>query len=77
MVTVYLVYTVSIVTSLQNIVFHLLTPGPKVIKLFPCSTRLNMKIFLLINIKMPTIVGILTIMGRKNNTLGLSEPEKC
>ena len=28
--------------------------GPKVIKLFLCSTQLSMKIFLLINVKMPT-----------------------
>ena len=35
-----------------------------------------MEFFLLINVKMPTIVGILTFMGRKNSILGLSEPEK-
>ena len=32
--------------------------------------------FLLINVKMRTTVGILTFMTRKNNILGLSEPEK-
>ena len=31
--------------------------------------------FLFINVKMPTIVGILTFMSRKNSILGLSEPE--
>ena len=41
-------------------------PGPDVIKLFSCSTQLSMKIFLLNNVKMPTIVGILTFMSRKN-----------
>ena len=35
------------------------------------------EIFLLINVKMPTIDGILTYMGRKSSILGLSEPEKC
>ena len=30
-----------------------------------------MLFFLPINVKMPTIVGILTIMSRKNNILGL------
>ena len=50
------------------------------------STQLSMKIFLLIYVKMPTIVGILTFMSRnrwhvnfyeqENNILGLSEPEK-
>ena len=38
-------------------------PGPEVIELFPCSTQLSMKFFLLINVKMPTIVGILTFMS--------------
>ena len=34
-------------------------------------------IFLLINVKIPTIVGILTFISRKNSFLGLSEPEKA
>ena len=50
-------------------------PGPEVIKLFTCSTQLSMKFFIVINIKMPTIVGVLTFMSRKNTILGLSEPE--
>ena len=43
-----------------------------------CSTQLRRKFFLLINVKMPTIVGILTFLSRKkNNSIqGLSEPEK-
>ena len=40
-------------------------PGPEVIKLFPCSPQLSMKFILLINVKMPTIVGILTFMRGK------------
>ena len=48
--------------------------GPEVIKLFPCSTQLSMKIFLLINVKMPTIVGILTFMSWKNSIISLFEP---
>ena len=50
---------------------------PEVIKLFSCSTELSMKFFLLIHVKMPTIVGILKFMSRKNSILGLSEPKKC
>ena len=50
--------------------------GPEVIKLFSCSSQLNMKIFLLIKVKMPTDVGILTFMIRKNSILGLSESGK-
>ena len=33
--------------------------------------------FLLINVKMPTIVGILTYMSRKSSIVGLSETEKA
>ena len=50
--------------------------GPEVIKLFSCSTQLSMKIFRLINVKMPTIVGILTFMSGKNSILGLAEPKR-
>ena len=43
-----------------------LSPGPEVIKKFPCSTQLSMNFILLIDIKMPTIVGILTFISRIN-----------
>ena len=49
-------------------------PGPEVIKLFSCSTQMSMNFFPLIDVKMPTIVGILTCMSGKNNILGLIEP---
>ena len=35
----------------------------------------SMKFFLLINVKMPTIVSILTFTDGKNSLLGLSEPK--
>ena len=35
-----------------------------------------MEFFLLINVKMPTVVGILTHMSGENSILGLSEPKK-
>ena len=57
-------------------------PGPKVIEFFSCSTQLCIKyqeiqhfsgsdkprmlFFLLVNVKMPNFVGILTFMSRKN-----------
>ena len=50
--------------------------SPEVIKFFSCSTQLSMKSFLLINVKMLTIVGILTFMSGKHNILGLCEPKK-
>ena len=34
------------------------------------------EIFLLINVKMPTVVGILTFMSGKNSILGFNEPKK-
>ena len=40
------------------------------------ETQLSMKFFLLINVKMPTIVGILTFMSMEKSIPGLSEPEK-
>ena len=43
--------------------------GPEVIKLFfSCSTQLSTKFILLINVKMPTIVGILTFISMINTT---------
>ena len=42
--------------------------GLEVIKLFSCSTQLNMEFILLINVKMPTIVGILTFISMINAT---------
>ena len=45
-------------------------------KTFSCSTQLCMKLYSLINNKMPTIVGILTCMSGKNSILGLTESKK-
>ena len=41
-------------------------PGPEVIKLFSYSTQLSAKFILLINDKMPTIVGILKCISMIN-----------
>ena len=49
--------------------------GLKVIK-NSCSTQLSMKFFLLTNVNMPTIAGILTFISGKNSIIGISEPEK-
>ena len=46
--------------SLSESVF---LPGLEVIKLFSCSAQLSMKFSPLIDVKMPTIVGILTSMS--------------
>ena len=37
-------------------------------KTFSCSTQLNMKFIMIINVKMPTIVGILIFMHMINTT---------
>ena len=44
-------------------------------KKISCSTQLSMNFFLLINVKMPTIVCSLTFMSRKNSILGLQKAE--
>ena len=41
---------------------------PRGYKTFPCSTQLSTKFILLINVKMPTIVGILTFISMINTT---------
>ena len=48
-------------------------PGDEVIKIMFNSAE--HEFFLLINVKTPTSIGILTFMSRKNSSLGLSEPE--
>ena len=42
--------------------------GPDIIKHFPCTTQLSTKFILLINAKMPIIVGILTLISMINTT---------
>ena len=48
--------------------FHLCRPGTKVTKLYSYSTQLSMKFILLLKVKMPTIVGILTFISMINTT---------
>ena len=50
-------------------------PGPEVVKIFMVNPA-EYEHFLLINIKMPSILGISTFMDRKTSILGLSEPDK-
>ena len=61
--------TVSVTEAMKSVT------GPRGYKKNSCSTPLSMIFFLLINVEMLTIVGILTYMSRKNNILSLSEPE--
>ena len=44
------------------------SPGHEIIKLFSCSTQLSTKFILLMNVQMPTIVGILTCISMINTT---------
>ena len=52
--------------SLLGTIFSAI-PGPELIKLFFCA-QLSMKFIMLINVKMPTIVGILKFMRMINTT---------
>ena len=47
---------------------HAARSGLKVKKMFSCSTQQCMKFIMLINVKMPTIVGILTFMSSITTT---------
>ena len=47
---------------LENCIY----PGPEVLKLFAYKSQLSIKFILLVNVKMPTIVGILTFISRIN-----------
>ena len=49
---------------------------PRGYKLFSYSTQLSRKFFLLINIKMPTVVGILIFISRKTFTLNPAVQEE-
>ena len=44
--------------------------GSDVVNLFARSTLLSIKLILIINVKMPTVVGILTFISRINATSG-------
>ena len=48
--------------------------GPEVIKLFSSSAQLRLKFILLTNVKMPTVVGILTFIMRINYRLWHYKP---
>ena len=51
-------------------------PWPRGCKTFFMLNSIEHEFFLLINVKMPTIVGILTCMSGENSILGLSEPKQ-
>ena len=58
-----------LVSSVDNICKQFgARPSPKVIKRFSYSTQLSTKFILLINVKMPTIVGILTFISSIKTT---------
>ena len=43
-----------------------INPGSEVVIFFSCSIQLNMEFSLLINMKMPTTVGIFIFISREN-----------
>ena len=45
-----------------------MSSGSEVINSFSCSIQLSTEVFLLINVKMPTIVDILTFISMLNTT---------
>ena len=55
-------FEVPKITAVTNCIW------PEGYKLFPCSPQLSTKFIMLINVKMPTIVGILTFISMINAT---------
>ena len=56
-----------IILNFEQVHFeYLLRTGLEVIKLFSDSTQLSMKFILLINVEMPSIIGILTFISMIN-----------
>ena len=72
MVAEYKNYWKSILSTLQFKGYSM----PGVIKLISHSTQLSVKFFLLIIIKMPTIVGILIFISRKKFMLNSAVQEE-
>ena len=66
----YMVLTLLTLRYKLNVIFLIFSSKARleVIILFPCSTQLSTKFILLINVKMPTIVGILTFISMMNTT---------
>ena len=62
-------YALHEYTEIKTVSMHTikLSPGPKVMKLFSCSTQLSMKFIQLVKVEMPIIVNILTFRSRINN----------
>ena len=58
-------FTLNIGTDIPEQKNRSVVIRPEVIKLFSCSTQLSMKFSLLINMKMPTIVGIFIFISRE------------
>ena len=68
MIVIAAIYILGYLPYLILVIWRIFQPDPEVIKLFPCSTQLSKKFILLINVKMPTIVGILTFISMINTT---------
>ena len=55
----------KVLRKVIRIILQMTDIRPQVIKLFSCSTQLSMKISLLINMKMPTIVDIFIFISKE------------
>ena len=61
-------YLLSLANSIGSDHASCNSSGSEVIELSPCSTQLSTKFIMLINDKMPTVVGILTFISMINTT---------
>ena len=53
---------------LKRMAIKVKQPGSEVINFCPCSTQLSINFIMLIKVKMPTIVGILTFISMINTS---------
>ena len=63
--TIFVMYLEFHQNHLQTFLISNHNAGSEVIKCFSCSSQLSMKFSLLINMKMPTIVGIFIFISRE------------
>ena len=64
-----ILFTVYLLGHLLITFTNSLDPESEVIKLFSCSTQLSIKFIMVINVKMPTIVCILTFISMINTAI--------
>ena len=61
-------HSINVPMALSQRYFDIVLIWPRGYKTFPCSTQLSTKFILFKNVKMPTVVGILTFISMINTS---------